>query len=397
MVASRNVPVLLAACSFGVLGACLTLPGTLLPILVEHFHLRLVEAGSMMALQGVGYLFAVVAAPRLIGRFGMRSVLLAGLLIAGAGLIGFARMTNWIGGASTMFVVGVGFGAMEVTANTLLIAIGGERRANLLNFTHLFFGVGSFVAPALTTRAVDAGISWQSVFLAAGVVTAGVGLGWRVLFAQAAVTAQPDVAPQGHGARRSPLVVLLAIALAAYVGAEIGIGGWLTKYMVSQHNVTLTYAGTVLSLYWLGMAGGRLALTVLAHRVRDDLLLIGLAAFATVAGIAALLAPGPVPAAVCFALTGLGFSGIFPAAIALAGRCYPDDTAAVTSTLIAGGAVGGISIPWIMSAIADGFGLVAGMSFYALMTAAVAALTIAIKLALSREAPAAAATALDAA
>lgn len=399
MAASRKASVFLAACSFGVLGACLTLPGTLLPILVEHFHLRLVEAGSMMALQGVGYLVAVVAAPRLIGRFGMRSVLVTGLLTAGAGLIGFASTSIWIGGASVMFVIGLGFGAMEVTANTLLIAIGGERRANLLNFTHLFFGVGSFVAPALTTRAVDAGILWQSVFVAAGVITAGVGLGWRALSAQDAVRTPSEAGPQVRGASRSPLVVLLAIALAAYVGAEIGIGGWLTKYMVSEHHVTLTYAGTVLSLYWLGMAAGRLALTVLAHRVRDELLLIGLAASATVAGAAALLAPSPMSAAVCFALTGLGFSGIFPAAIALAGRRYPDDTAAVTSTLIAGGAIGGISIPWIMSAIADGFGLVAGMGFYALMTAVVAALTVAVKLALSRDErrPAQSAAALDAA
>ncbi|MBI5507026.1 MAG: MFS transporter [Deltaproteobacteria bacterium] len=384
MVASRKVPIFLAACSFGVLGACLTLPGTLLPILVEHFHLRLVEAGSMMALQGVGYLLAVVATPRLIGRFGMRCVLVTSLLISAAGLAGFGHMSNWIGGASMMFVTGLGFGAMEVTSNTLLLAIGGERRANLLNFTHLFFGVGSFIAPALTTRAVDAGISWQSVFFAAGVITASVGLGWRAMSVQHAAATPSEFGTRDRGARRSPMIALLAIALGAYVGAEIGIGGWLTKYMVSEYSVTLTYAGTVLSFYWLGMAAGRLALTVLAHRVRDELLLIGLAACATLAGTAALLGPGPMSAAVCFALTGLGFSGIFPAAIALAGRCYPHDTAAVTSRLIAGAAVGGICIPWIMSAIADGFGLVAGMSFYAFMTAVVTALTVAVKLAVSR-------------
>lgn len=338
----------------------------------------------MMALQGVGYLISVVAAPRLIARFGMRSVLVTGLLTAAAGLIGFGHVSIWIGGASMMFVSGLGFGAMEVTSNTLLIAIGGERRANLLNFTHLFFGVGSFVAPALTTRAVDAGIAWQSVFLAAGLIVASVGLGWLAMPARDAVTTPAAAGPSGRGATRSPLIVLLAVALAAYVGAEIGIGGWLTKFMLSEHSVTLTYAGTVLSLYWLGMAAGRLVLTVLAHRVRDELLLIGLALLATLAATAALFAPGPVWAAVFFALTGLGFSGIFPASIALAGRCYRDDTAAVTSTLIAGAAVGGISIPWIMSAIADGFGLVAGMCFYALMIAVVAALTVAVKTSLSR-------------
>ena len=58
--------VVLSAASFGILGGCLTLPGTLLPLLVERFGIRLVEAGSMLALQPVGYLLAVTVAGRLI-------------------------------------------------------------------------------------------------------------------------------------------------------------------------------------------------------------------------------------------------------------------------------------------------------------------------------------------
>ena len=49
--ASRAAAIGLSAASFGVLGACLTLPGTLLPVLVEQFGIRLVQAGSMLAMQ----------------------------------------------------------------------------------------------------------------------------------------------------------------------------------------------------------------------------------------------------------------------------------------------------------------------------------------------------------
>ena len=154
--------VVLSAASFGVLGGCLTLPGTLLPLLVERFGIRLVEAGSMLALLPVGYLLAVTVAGGLIEAYGMQRVLAAGMLTSAAGFTGFGLISSWTGGAVMMLIGGLGFGVMEVGTNTLLIVAGGERRSNLLNLAHLFFGVGSFITPVLAAHAVAAGVSWRT-------------------------------------------------------------------------------------------------------------------------------------------------------------------------------------------------------------------------------------------
>jgi MFS family permease len=132
--------VFLSAASFGVLGGCLTLPGTLLPLLVERFAIRLVEAGSMLAFQSIGYVVSVLVASQLIRRLGMRAVLGGALLTSGVGFAGFGLANGWLSGAAMMLVAGLGFGVMEVATNTLLITSGGERRSNVLNFAHLFFG-----------------------------------------------------------------------------------------------------------------------------------------------------------------------------------------------------------------------------------------------------------------
>src|SRR5262249_47020293 len=50
---------------------------------------------------------------------------------------------------------------------------------------------------------------------------------------------------------------------------------WLTKYMVSLRGVTLQYAGNTLSVYWLGLAGGRLGFSLLLHPRRGQRVLIG--------------------------------------------------------------------------------------------------------------------------
>lgn len=386
---------MLSAASFAALGACLTLPGTLLPLIVDRFGIRLVEAGSMLALQPIGYLLSVGAAGYCIRAFGVRAALIGGLLTAAAGFAAFGTVSGWIGGALTMFVAGLGFGVMEVAINALLIAIGGERRSNLLNFAHLFFGVGSFVAPVVTAQAVAAGVSWRLLFALAGGLTAAVGLGWRGLpSGEAAGVTVATGAPAGS-ALRSHLAVLLACMLGLYVGTEMGIGTWLTKYLISTRSFTLTGAGTALSLYWLGLAAGRLVLSLSAHRVRDEWLLVGLTLLALAALASGLLVTTPAAVLICFTATGVGFSGIFPVVVALGGRRHPSNVAAVTAVLITGAGIGNIVIPWAMSAIADRIGLVVGMSFYLAMTA-VMALLAAVVLRIARQ-PTAAETALSSA
>lgn len=375
--------VLLASASFGAIGACMTLPGSLLPVLVEAFDIRLVEAGSMLALQPIGYLLSVLASRQLIARLGARRVTSWGLLVFALGIVAFGLVSNWLAGAAAMFLSGLGFGAMEVAGNTLVLALGGARNANLLNFVHLFFGVGSLATPAIVTRAVAAGASWRAVFVLVGAATAAIALSWAAVADPPAEEAHPSAAARQPRARLLPL--LLATILGLYVGVETGVGGWLTKFMVSERAVSLPFAGNALSSYWLGLSAGRLALIFLAHRIGDSVLVVGSAALSTAALALAVLAPGPWLAAAAFTVAGLGYSGIFPAVIAMGGRLQPENTAAITSVLIAGAGVGGIVVPWVMSAVSDGLSVTVGMAFYAAMTGVMTALAAANLAILVRE------------
>ena len=83
---SATVGVVLASATFAAVGGCLTVPGTLLPVLVDAFRIRLVEAGSLFALQATAYLLSVASAGWVIQRCGMRAVLSIGMLGFAAGL-----------------------------------------------------------------------------------------------------------------------------------------------------------------------------------------------------------------------------------------------------------------------------------------------------------------------
>ena len=368
--------IVLASASFGVLGACLTLSGALLPVIVQELDIGLMGAGSLLALYPFGFLVSVLVAGRLIDGVGMVPVLAGGVAVAAVGFGGFGGAFHWLAGALMMFIAGLGFGAMEVAANSALITIGGARSANVLNLAHLFFGVGSFIAPVVATRTVAAGVSWRLTFLVAGIMTLAISLGWSRVRLTRPIAPDPGSSPVG--AERKPVIVMLAILLALYVGTEMGIGNWVTKYMVSERGVSLTDAGNALSAYWFGLASGRLLLSLLPRRGGEEALLVVLTAVATVSLVIALRVSHPVAATVALAVTGLGLSGIFPGVVALGGRHHREDVAAATSLIIGGAGVGGIVIPWVMSAIAAGAGLATGMGFYAGMCVLMTILALSI-------------------
>src|SRR5262249_42252306 len=178
----------------------------------------------MLALQPIGYLLSVVLVARIIRLAGMRVTLSAAFLASAAGYAGFGLASSWLAGATMMLISGLGHGATEVGVNTVLIHVGGERRSNLLNFAHLFFGVGPFLAAALAPRAVAAGLSWRPVFGAAGAITLLVAIGWSQVHDTATPHTPQATPPAHHRAARSRLALLLAALLGVYVGAEMGIG-----------------------------------------------------------------------------------------------------------------------------------------------------------------------------
>jgi fucose permease len=373
---SARRAIVLSSASFAVFGICLTLPGALLPILVDHFDIRLVEAGTVLAAQPGAYLVAVLLAGRLLDRLGVRVALAASLATMAIGIAGFGLAPSWPLAGVTLFVCGLGLGVMEVGVNSVLIDVGGDRRANVLNFAHLFFGVGSFAGPLLATHAVAGGYSWRWPYVAAGLLTMLVGCAWLAVRG-AAFGATETTANVGVPRRIDRgLVALLATILAVYVGVETGVGSWLTKYETTVRGASIADAGNVLALYWLGLTALRLVLTFVAHRVRDEHLIVGLTIVAASALAVALLVRSSLSATIAFTVTGMGLSGIFPAVIAVGGRTHPQAVTHVTSILIAGAGTGGIVIPWLMSALADRTSITTGMAFYAVMCLAMLALAV---------------------
>ncbi|MEI6099610.1 MAG: MFS transporter, partial [Alphaproteobacteria bacterium] len=82
-------------------------------------------------------------------------------------------------------------------------------------------------------------------------------------------------------------------------------------------------------------------------------------------------------------LAGLGSSIFYPVVITLLGNCFPKDQSQAIGFAATGGGIGAFLFPFLMSALAQGWGLKTGFATYAVfavaMTLAAFGLTVAAR------------------
>ena len=140
-----------------------------------------------------------------------------------------------------------------------------------MNLLHTSFSVGALAAPLIVGTLVEGGVPWQTVVVATGVVLALLAVAYAVIPMPSGRRATAGVATAtsttaGHGVGHSLLagpLLLLGIAIAAYVASEVGVSNWIVRFL---EPAPLTTATLALSLFWAGLTVGRLVSSAIADR-----------------------------------------------------------------------------------------------------------------------------------
>ncbi len=335
--------------------ACLLLfglhAGWVGPFLAEISHtlrIPIDNAGLVVSAASAGYFIALLVVGELSHRFSAQSILVFAMTLMAAGLIGLAgaaRLSTLLGAG---VLIGIGNGSIDVAANALIADLNRERLAAALNYLHLMFGVGALLGPIVAGFALAYTIGYWWIFGIGGMTCAVVGIAMAT--APAVEVQVPAISSGGFIAMLAhPLIWVIGGVLFLYVGGEMGIGAWLFIYLRSAADLGSTIASWDVSLYWLGLVAGRLVGGRLAHRIPErefTMLAASLSAAALVGLIAAPRWHG-LAAAMIF-LVGFGYGPIFPNMVAVGAARFPAQVGKMSSMVIAGGALGGIFVPWIM-------------------------------------------------
>ena len=323
---------------------------------------------------GIGLVYLVYALAYALGSFiggplteraGRRLTLGAAVLVTATGVAGLGLAPTWLAFIVATVAIGVGAGCLDGGANGLVLDVYREGRGRAMSLLHMSFSVGALAAPLLVGRLVDGGVTWQAVTVGTGAVIALLALAYALVpmpSARRLAQATDPLAKAGGERGSSRLLtgplLLLGLAIAAYVAAEIGVSNWVVAFL---DPAPLTTATLALSLYWAGLTVGRLLSSVIADRfdhVRFTIVCaIGMGATIAVAS----LAPTVPLAIAAFFAAGVASGPVFPMIVAIGGERFPDRSAAVGGSLTGMAVIGSTIYPPAMGLLSVTVGLTVAM------------------------------------
>jgi MFS transporter, CP family, cyanate transporter len=293
--------------AFNLRAAITSLP-PLFPELSVRLHLSPAEIGMLAAAPVLCFgVFSGVAAP-LSRRFGEERVLMAALVLLGAGLVARATLPDWLLFPGTV-VASSAIALMNVLLPSLVKRRQPAGAGLLIGVYLLFLAAGGILGSLIAVPVFDA--SGGSVPLALGMwalpALAAV-LAWLPQWRFKTVPGSPAAQP---GAERRVKVwrYPLAWQVMAFMGFQSLIYyaalSWLPT-LFRDRGAGAVHAGTLLALMNLGNAATALLMPMLAHRTRDQRLLVALTVAASAAGVAGAWFAPLGGAAAWMLLLGLG-------------------------------------------------------------------------------------------
>lgn len=275
-------------------GFLTSLNDILIPHLKSIFDLNYFEVMFVQFCFFLAYAVFSIPAGIIIERVGYKKSMVAGLLIMGLGSLLFvpaAMVPSFPLFLLALTVLATGITGLQVSANPYVAVLGSAKTASSrLTLTQAFNSLGTVLGPRLGAALILGGVATYTAEQL-GTMSPQALHAYRVqeastvklpyaLIAVALIVLGIVIArfklpqiPQAEGGHATPTgahdsiwhhrnLVMGAIAIFTYVGAEVAIGSFLVNYLHEPYigNLTLVQAGAYLAFgYWFGAMVGRFA------------------------------------------------------------------------------------------------------------------------------------------
>jgi len=340
-----------------------------IPAVQQQADLTNARLGLALFAAALGALAAMPLAGWLCELIGSRRVTVAALL-AGSGSLFLASLANGLAGlAAALFIFGVGFGAINVSANAQGLALERLYGRSILSSFHAAFSAGGLAGAGLGAIAAGMGIEPRAHLGALAIVLALGGLaGGRRLLPRDA----DDPGPRQTLVR--PPRVLLALGAAAFFTllAEGAAVDWSAVYLSHSLGATTAVAALGYAGFSLAMASSR----TVGDRLNEQLGPVALARWGSVlaaSGLTFALVVGSTPAALV-GLAAMG-AGLVPVLFRAAGSTPGVSASVGVAAVSTVGWLGFLSGPPAIGFAASAVGLRTALGLVVVTTLALAFLS----------------------
>jgi FHS family L-fucose permease-like MFS transporter len=358
----------------------------LIPHLKGLFDLNYTKALLVQFAFFTSYFVFSTPSGKLIEAVGYKRSMVIGLITMGIGTISFvpaAMVPSYPLFLAALVVLAAGMTILQTSANPYVAVLGPSRTASSrLNLTQAFNSLGTTVAPyfgkLLILGAVAAPVTVEvfrkmapderhayQIEQASAIKAPYIGLAIALILLAIiiAIYKLPVIrSVEGHAQAGESVwqhrhLVLGALGIFLYVGAEVSIGSLLVNYLHEPYigNLTLAAAAGYLTYYWGGAMVGRFIGSVLLQKVKPGFYLGFNACMAFLLVVTSMLTFGHTA---MWAMLAIGFfnSIMFPSIFTLAIDGLGHLTGKGSGLLVAA-IVGGAIIPLLQGIFADRMGL----------------------------------------
>jgi MFS transporter, FHS family, L-fucose permease len=370
-------------------GLLTSLNDILVPHLKSIFDLNYAEVMLIQFCFFSAYFVFALPSGKLIEKIGYKYAMVAGLFTMALGAFLFipaASVPAFALFLSALIVLAAGMTILQVSANPYVAALGPEKTASSrLNLAQAFNSLGTTIAPVLggllilssapkTTDEIramsDATRAAFRLHEASSVKIPYLGLALCLLvlgviiwkFKLPAFSGEGDKSAADASAPKTSVwrhrrLILGAIGIFVYVGAEVSIGSFLVNYLSGPEigAMTVKTAAGYVSLYWGGAMVGRFIGSALLQKIRTGTLL-GCAALVAFLLVLTTMASFGSLAVWSIVSIGLFNSVMFPSIFTLGIEGLGSLTGKGSGVLVAA-IVGGALIPELQGIVADRIGI----------------------------------------
>jgi MFS transporter, FHS family, L-fucose permease len=378
-------PLAMVTTLFFMWGFLTSLNDILIPHLKSVFELNYAKAMLIQFAFFTSYFVFSLPSGKLIDAVGYKRAMVAGLFTMAIGALLFipaASVPSFPFFLTALIVLAAGMTILQVSANPYVAVLGPEKTAaSRLNLAQAFNSLGTTIGPKLggllilSSAPLAAAVLHQLsapdlqayriqqassvklpyLIFAFALVALGVVIALFKLPRIAAVE-QRDAATHDSIWRHRHLV-LGAIGIFVYVGAEVSIGSFLVNYFSQPDigNISEKVAAGFVSFYWGGAMVGRFIGSALQQKIRPNKVLGVAAILAAILVCASMLTFGHVAMWTIIAV-GLFNSVMFPTIFTLAIEGLGPLTGDGSGLLVAA-IIGGAIIPELQGLLADRLGI----------------------------------------
>jgi FHS family L-fucose permease-like MFS transporter len=360
----------------------------LIPHLKAIFDLNYAQVMLVQLAFFMSYAVFAFPAGKVVEWIGYKKTMVLGLIIMAVGALCFipaANVPSYPLFLGAEIVLACGVTVLQVSANPFVSVLGPERTASSrLNLTQAFNSLGTTIAPfvggalilsaapktvdevrAMTASALQTyrlqeastvKVPYIAIALALLLLALAIAL-FKLPRIETTRDFRPAAGEKSDSIFRYPHLLLGAVAIFLYVGAEVSIGSFLVNYFSHSDtgNMTEQTAAKMVSFYWGGAMIGRFIGSAVLAKVRPNRALGVVSIVACILVSISILSFGHL-AVWSILLVGLFNSIMFPTIFTL-GIAELGPLTGEGSGILVAAIVGGAILPYLEGRLADSIGI----------------------------------------